>query len=234
MTFKILSAEIAHETNTFNIVPTTLQSFKERYLLNGEQAIAARGDNNTELAGLLDTGRDYAWNINHVISAAAGPGGVVTRDAFDAITAPLFAAAQGNYDGIFLMLHGAMVIEDCDDAEGEIVRRLRRIAPALPIAVTLDYHTNLSRVLVEHATVITGYKTYPHVDMYEAGMHAGGILVGALDGDDDELHMSFNFQPLYAGFDAEAWRGPIERIERELISRHSKPRLSNASKMGIQ
>ena len=50
---------------------------------------------------------------------------------------------------------------------------MRRIAPALPIAVTLDYHTNLSATLVDNATVITGYKTYPHVDMYEAG-HARG------------------------------------------------------------
>ena len=50
---------------------------------------------------------------------------------------------------MFLDLHGAMVIEDCDDAEGEIVSRIRRIAPSLPIAVTLDYHTNLSGDLVE-------------------------------------------------------------------------------------
>jgi microcystin degradation protein MlrC len=35
--------------------------------------------------------------------------------------------------------------------------------------VTLDCHTNLSADLVDNATVITGYKTYPHVDMYEVG-----------------------------------------------------------------
>jgi microcystin degradation protein MlrC len=75
------------------------------------------------------------------------------------------------------------VIEDCDDAEGEIVKRLRAIAPGLPIAVTLDYHANLSADLVENATVITGYKTYPHVDMYEVGKLAGDILVRALDGE---------------------------------------------------
>ena len=46
----------------------------------------------------------------------------------------------------------------------------------MPIAVTLDYHTNLSATLVDNATVIAGYKTYPHVDMYEAGKLAGGIL----------------------------------------------------------
>ena len=67
----------------------------------------------------------------------------------------------------------------------------------LPIAVTLDYHTNLSADLVDNATVITGYKTYPHVDMYEAGMQAAGILVGALDGAIEPV-MAWGWKPLLA------------------------------------
>ena len=43
MTFKILSAEFSHETNTFNVYPTTLVSFSNHVLLNGKQAIAQRG-----------------------------------------------------------------------------------------------------------------------------------------------------------------------------------------------
>jgi len=70
--FRVFSAENSHETNTFNICPTTIERFQDRYLLNGVQAIAARGDKNTELAGLLDTCHDYGWAVDHVISAAAG------------------------------------------------------------------------------------------------------------------------------------------------------------------
>lgn len=184
MSFKILSAEIAHETNTFNIVPTTLQSFGDRFLLNGDQAIAARGDKNTELAGLLDTGRDYAWDITHVISAAAGPGGVVTRDAFDAVTAPLIAAATGDWDGIFLMLHGAMVTDFCDDGEGEILRRLRAVVgPHLPIAVTLDPHANVSTTMCDLAQILVSYTTYPHVDFRATGRRAAELLQRTMVGD---------------------------------------------------
>ena len=75
MSLKVLSAEINHETNTFNVRPTTLQCFKDKFFFDGNQALAARGDKNTELAGFLDAGRDYDWRIKHVISAAAGPGG---------------------------------------------------------------------------------------------------------------------------------------------------------------
>ena len=53
MGFKVLTAEISHETNTFNVHPTSIQAFRDRFLLLGEQAIAARSRNNTELAGLL-------------------------------------------------------------------------------------------------------------------------------------------------------------------------------------
>ena len=100
-------------------------------------------------------------------------------------------------DAVFLDLHGAMVIEDCDDAEGEIVQRLRRIAPR----GADRRHARLSHqpvgTLVDNATVITGYKTYPHVDMYEAGMLAGGILVGALDGAIEPV-MAWGWKPLLA------------------------------------
>lgn len=183
--FRVLSAEIVHETNTFNIRPTKLQSFQDRYLLDGEQAVAVRGNSNTELAGMLDTGRDHGWQVQHVISAAAGPGGVVTRDAFDALTSPLLAeAATGTWDGIFLMLHGAMVTEFCEDGEGEILRQIRAIVgPDIPIAVTLDPHANVTSLMCALAQILVSYTTYPHVDMRATGRRAAELLQRAMTGD---------------------------------------------------
>ena len=184
MTFKILSAEIAHETNTFNIRPTTLAAFQDRFLLLGDAAISARGNQNTELAGLLDTGRDYGWDITHVISAGAGPGGVVTRDAFEALTAPLVAAAaDGPWDGIFLMLHGAMVTDFCEDGEGEILSRVRAIVgPDIPVAVTLDPHANVTAAMCDLAQILVSYTTYPHVDSRATGRRAAELLQRTLTG----------------------------------------------------
>jgi microcystin degradation protein MlrC len=107
---------------------------------------------------------------------------MASRETFEALLQPLEAAVRAGCDACFLDLHGAMVVEGCDDAEGEILRRLRRIRPDLPIAVTFDYHTNLSPESVANASVITGYKTYPHIDMYEAGLLAGDILARSLRG----------------------------------------------------
>lgn len=185
MDFRVLTAEISHETNTFNQHPTDLRAFQNRYLLQGDQAIAARGDKNTELAGLLDAGRDHGWDVTHVLSAAAGPGGRVTNEAFDVLLAPVLAAAeQRSWDGIMLVLHGAMVAEGSDDGEGEILRRLRAVTgPDLPIAVTLDPHANVSRAMCDLAQILVSFTTYPHVDIRATGRRTAELLHRAMLGD---------------------------------------------------
>ena len=187
MTIRILTAEISHETNTFNIRPTDIQDFRDRFLLDGTEALASRGhaNTNTELAGVLDSARLHDWDVTHVISAAAGPGGRVTDNAFDFMCAPLLAEAQtGGWDGILLILHGAMVTASHDDGEGEIMRRVRAIVgPDLPIAVTLDPHANVSSAMCSLAQILVSYTTYPHVDFRATGHRTAELLHRTIIGD---------------------------------------------------
>jgi microcystin degradation protein MlrC len=187
--FHVLTSEFLHETNTFCKLPTGLETFAERGLLFGAEAIAARQDNNTELGGFLEAGRAYDWDVTHVISAHAQPGGPVTREAFDTLTAPIIEAARqqrGTLDGILLGLHGAMVPDFCDDGEGELLRRLRAVVgPDMPIGITLDPHANVSRAMCDLAQIIVSFKTYPHTDMRVAARHAADILQRTMRG---EIH----------------------------------------------
>ena len=182
---RVLTAEIYHETNTFSCRKTDVQAFKDRFLLFNAEAITARGDANTELAGFLDVGKIHGWQIDHVLSASAGPSGMVTREAFDLLANSVVAAARDNhYDGILLGLHGAMVTEFCDDGEGELLKRLRAVVGSdVPIAITLDLHANASVEMCSLANIIVSYKTYPHIDMREAGIHAGDILQRTMTGE---------------------------------------------------
>lgn len=218
MSFRVLSAEISHETNTFNVHPTTLQCFKDRYLLDGPQALATRGEANTELAGVLDVGRDYGWDVNHVISAAAGPGGRVTRAAFDTLVAPLIPAAAGKWDGIVLMLHGAMVTDFCEDGEGEILRRLRAvIGPDLPIAVTLDPHANVTAQMCDLAQILVSFTTYPHVDIRATGRRAAEVLQRTMSGDITPRTLRFHRPMLEEANGGRTDLGPM--IERHAMAR---------------
>ena len=75
-----------------------------------------------------------------------------------------------------------MAVETTDDGEGDLLERLRRAAPGVPVAVALDLHGNVTQKMVDNADVIISFKTYPHVDMYETGEHAGRILFDWLAG----------------------------------------------------
>ncbi|HVF65241.1 MAG TPA: M81 family metallopeptidase [Casimicrobiaceae bacterium] len=191
-------AMIKHETNTFSPLATPLASFGHgNGPALGNEARERFTATNTPMAAYIDLARREGAEIVTPIAAESWPSNKASRETFEALMQPIEDAVRKGCDAVFLDLHGAMVIEDCDDAEGEIARRIRNIAPSMPIAVTLDYHTNLSRDLVENATVVTGYKTYPHVDMYEAGLLAGDILIRALNGHVEPV-MAWGWKPLLA------------------------------------
>jgi microcystin degradation protein MlrC len=187
MAFTVLTAEFAHETNTFNKHRTGYDAFVERFGFFGEDAIKERGDANTELAGFCDSARKYGWKQIHVLSAAAEPAGVVTRDAFERLGGAIVAAVaehKSTLDGILLSLHGAMVTEFCEDGEGELLERLRAVVgPDLPIAVTLDLHGNITPKMCELANILVSYKTYPHIDMRDVARQAGDILQRTMKGE---------------------------------------------------
>jgi len=117
------------------------------------------------------------------IAAGAPPSRPVEDAAYEHIAGVICeAVAKGGFDGIMLDLHGAMVTESFDDGEGELLRRIRAIDPKTPIAVAYDMHANLYDAMIENATVVAGYRTYPHIDTYDTARRAGEILLKAMRG----------------------------------------------------
>jgi microcystin degradation protein MlrC len=175
---KIVIASMMHETNTFSPLATPLESFRP---LSGEAAIAEFKDTNTQLGGFLDVATRTGAEIVLPLAAGAHPSGYVERRAYEDMCDAIVGGIRGGCDAAFLALHGAMVAEHVDDGEGELLRRIRAVAPRLPIAVGLDFHTQLTAAMVDNATVITGYRTYPHIDMAETAQRSATTLVRALD-----------------------------------------------------
>src|SRR5215510_1076221 len=177
---KIVVAMMMHETNTFSPVPTTLASFRP---LAGAAAIEEFRDTNTQLGGFLSVAQQIGAEIVLPIAAGAHPSGYVERAAYEEMADAIVGAIRAGCDAAFLALHGAMVAEHLDDGEGELLRRIRRVAPRVPMAVGLDFHAHMTAAMVDHATVIAGYRTYPHIDMGETAERAARTLVRALRGD---------------------------------------------------
>src|SRR5271167_1320079 len=178
---RLLIAMMKHETNTFSPVPTPLARFGPLY---GEAAVRSYRATGTGLGAYLDLAAREGAEIVLPIAAGASPSGPVEEAAYAEITERICtAAAAGGFDGIMLDLHGAMVTESLEDGEGEFLKRLRAIDPITPIAVSLDMHANLYDEIIANATVVTGYRTYPHIDTYETAKLAGEILLRAIRGE---------------------------------------------------
>jgi microcystin degradation protein MlrC len=190
MARRFVVAMMEHETNTFSPLPTGIEAFGRGDKAgppSGAAAIAAYKGTNFGFAAFLDAAEQAGAELVVPIAAMAHPSGFVTRDAYEQMSAAICEAVSAGCDAVLLDLHGAMVAEHTDDGEGELLDRIRQIVPGIPIAVSLDFHANLTRRIVENATVVTGYCTYPHIDMHETGRRAATTLMRALAGEVDPV-----------------------------------------------
>ena len=179
---KVLIARMNHETNTFSPVPTPLASFGRAGPAYGIEALQQNTGARTAMAAFIDLARARGAEIVTPISAWANPSGPVHAQAYDAMCQCILDALPG-CGAVFLDLHGAMVAQNSDDGEGDLLARIRGAAPGVPVAVALDLHGNVTPRIVGNADVVVSFKTYPHVDMYETGEHAGRLLWQTLDGE---------------------------------------------------
>ena len=183
---RVLAASIKHETHAFNRLPTTLAHFKAQQFALGDEIRAKYRGVRLEMGGFLDAAEKYGWEIHHPVCTFATPGGAVTDEAFEFFVGRLEEGLKraGRLDGVALALHGSMVTQSHDDAEGEILKRTRAIIGRdVPVAVTLDPHSNVTRTMALHANIVTAFRTSPHVDQYETALRAASILERAMKGE---------------------------------------------------
>ena len=187
---RIFIAGFQHETNTFAPSPADWAAFERGSSYppysRGVAMLELVAPGSLPVAGFIDVARERGWTLVPSVWAGATPSARVTREAFERIAGDLLddlraALDAGPLDGMLLDLHGAAVAEHVDDAEGELLQRIRAVTgPGLPIVATLDLHANVSVRMLQQADAFTVYRTYPHVDMRDCGRRAAGVLAGLL------------------------------------------------------
>ncbi|MCZ6874993.1 MAG: M81 family metallopeptidase [bacterium] len=183
---RIVTGTFSHETNTFSNIPTSMDEFAKQGITHGD-AIAHRfrGTNTIE-AAFMDAADKHGFELIWTIFGSAIPGGPVSQEAYDYFSGHLLEGIQAadQIDGVLLHLHGAMVTDHVDDGEGHVLEAVRRlVGPQIPIVTTLDLHANLTPRIIQNCNAMTGYDTYPHVDVYERALEAAEILVRIIKGE---------------------------------------------------
>lgn len=191
---RFVIARMNHETNTFSPVPTPLRVFEPRW---GGDAFRAAQGSRTAMGAFLAFAQAMDADALTPVFAMANPSGPVADDAFKAMAEAIVDAVRSGCDAVLLDLHGAMVTESFDDGEGELLARIRAVAPDVPVGVALDLHGNITQRMVGNADVLVGFKTYPHVDMAETGAHVAR-LVGRMLTDGSRPRRAWSHPPQLA------------------------------------
>ncbi|MBM3556777.1 MAG: M81 family metallopeptidase [Alphaproteobacteria bacterium] len=181
---RIVIAQMKHETNTFSPVPTPIERFAVGQPLPyvGREAYDAFKGTGSAIGAFIELAEAAGAEIVIPIAANAWPSGPVEDKAYEFMAGKITEAVAKGCDAILLDLHGAMVTESLEDAEGDLLARLRRIAPEVPIGVALDMHANVYAPTAALAQSVAGYQTYPHVDVYETGLRAARPIFDRLAG----------------------------------------------------
>ena len=161
-----LIAQMSHETNTYSPVPTDLARFagglpgSGAVPLAGPAVAESFGGTRSGVGAFLELAEEAGADVVTPISASAPPSGTVHDHAFEYICDAICdSVAADKPDAILLCLHGAMAVESHEDGEGELLQRIRQLAPDTPIAITLDMHCNFYDEIAACADTVAGYHT---------------------------------------------------------------------------
>jgi microcystin degradation protein MlrC len=175
-----------HESHSFAPHPTTFEDFARpgawSPIQRGATLVEHLKPTSAPSAGAIRALEEAGHTIAPLTWCFANPAGPVQAGAFERITAMIIAdlsdaMREGPIDGIYLDLHGAMVSDDFPDGEGEVLRRVRAAAGEIPVTASLDPHANMTPAMVERADALAPFRTYPHVDMKDAGARAVRLLL---------------------------------------------------------
>src|SRR5262245_572573 len=223
---------MSHETNTFSNVATDRGQFEARDLRYGGEIVEHFRGTGTCLGGMIAAAERGGLALVPSVAASASPARRVTRDIYDHVKQRMLAdlGRGGPWTGILLDLHGAMVPEGLDDGEGDLIAAVRSaVGPRVPIAVTLDFHTNLSEAMVRCADLLHGYKTYPHVAMAERGVEAAERLLDMIAGRIRPT-AAFRKPPRLPPLGSQGTaRGPIRRLYDLAAKMEQDPRVVSVS-----
>ena len=215
MSFRVAIARLWHEGNSFTPVATRLADFRQREWHTGAEVPEFYRGTRTEIGAAVDFfARNRALTPIYLRCAAAGPGGAVEEGDLQALLREVGDGLRGaQADALYLSLHGALIGTRTMRADLELVRLARAALGKKPLAVSFDLHANLDPALAGLADIVVGYKTHPHVDMYETGWKALELLERTLRGEISPAVAIAKVGAILPSFNMRTAAGPMAEIE---------------------
>ncbi len=166
----VFTATLGTETNSFAPMPTGLADFQGHGYDPSATATADLPAFGQVCRAVRERAAVAGWKLSEGKIAFAGPSGVTVRRAYETLRDQLLADLKAALpvDMVLLQIHGAMIAEGYEDAEGDLFARVRdMIGPGVFLGAELDPHCHLSPQKVATTDLLVLFKEYPHTDIYD-------------------------------------------------------------------
>lgn len=182
---RLAIAKFGQETSTFSPVETTLDTFREFGIYEGEDMLD-ESMRVGSIAGFLEAADEAGidWTPLPLFRAWAGASGIITADTLQFFEDRLRSglAAVQPVDAFYFDLHGAGQSVDEPDTEGYLLSIARDIlGDDVPIVIALDHHANVTQLMIDCVNGLVGHRTQPH-QPFDTGKLAGKMLFDILQG----------------------------------------------------
>ena len=187
---RIAVLQFAHETVTFLKSDTTAADFiYPGSPCRGEALLESQP--RSYIGGFVKVAREFdrveLIGIESPLSSKRGTAsGWITEEAFERFLGKMISELeiQGEFDGVYLALHGAMGVRGVPKPEAEIARRVRAVVGRSAfIVATFDPHGNEDETFLAEADMAFTGKYFPHYDSYLQGERAARMLIRAIRDD---------------------------------------------------
>ena len=174
---------LMQESNSFSPKKTSIDNFD---IATTNELALRKPSANLEFEGALNEISALDGTAVAIFNAFALPSGPIDEVSLNTLINLLEQKLKTlePIDAYVCCLHGAMIDESGNSADLQILRFIRKfVGDAMPIALSLDLHANISQDFLELATVISGYKTNPHIDLSETGRRVVRLLAKTIEGE---------------------------------------------------
>lgn len=168
--FRVFTALFGTETNSFAPFPTAADQFEPAERPSSGSDVARYHPYGQVLKVLRERAESEDLETIQGRGGFASPSGLTTRSAYETLRANLIDDLRSALpvDAVTLCLHGAMMADGYESAEGDLLGHIRAVVgPDVPIGAELDLHAHLDAEKLTNAEILVFFKEYPHTNIHD-------------------------------------------------------------------
>ncbi len=178
MSKKIYFCRLSQESNSFNPILTDFADFS--IITEPKDIMTEKGRAGITVNGIYKTINDAGYQLIPGIFMGAGSGAPIKNQVIQDFTTKTVEQLKDieGLDAICISMHGATMSDLSDDVCGDVLESIRNaVGNNVVISVAFDLHANVSQKTLRNVDYVSGYQTYPHLDLYEVGVRSAERII---------------------------------------------------------